>query len=45
MVNYEIVLEGKLNGQHKLYEFLFSEAGMLIRKSEIVPQKTDHLDY
>ena len=43
--NFEIVVEGKSNGEFKLYEFLFSNSGEIIRKDEIIPQRTDHLDF
>jgi len=44
-INYEIVLKAKIEGSFKKMEYLFTQDGRLVKKSMIVLENTDNLEY
>lgn len=44
-INYEIVVSTKVEGSYTMFEYLFDEQGSFVRRSRIIQDMTDNLDY
>ncbi|MGR3810352.1 hypothetical protein [Jiulongibacter sp. NS-SX5] len=44
-VNYELEVAAKIDGEYKLFEYLFSKDGTYVRRFEVILQMTDNLIY
>ena len=44
-INYEMVIQTKLNGVYEKFEYLFSQDGEFISSAQIVLKNTDHIEY
>lgn len=44
-INYEIVIATKVDGSFTLFEYLFTESGNFVQRSQIILKMTDNIEY
>lgn len=45
VINYELKISSKVEGSFKMFEYLFSENGKFIQKSQIILRRTDNIEF
>jgi hypothetical protein len=45
IINYEIILTTKKEGEYVMFEYLFDSEGMFIRKSQVLLKMTDNIEF